>query len=195
MITLTERLDKALRTSSWAHEQAGEHRKGGDIPYIIHPFGVMIIASEVTDNEDTLIACLLHDILEDVPSHIYDEHKMITDFGENVTSIVKDVSKDMDINDWREASESYLKNLETKASDEAIIVSASDKIHNVLSTIIDYEKIGDDIWDIFTTKNVDDQLWWYDSILNVLKQRSAPTLLVEKLNTYITKLRKISNKS
>lgn len=51
MINVTSRLDKAIRRAAWAHEQAGQHRKGTDVPYIVHPSGVMIIASNVTDDE------------------------------------------------------------------------------------------------------------------------------------------------
>jgi (p)ppGpp synthase/HD superfamily hydrolase len=50
MIKYTERLDSALRKAAWAHEKTGQHRKGTDIPYIIHPVGVMIIAGNVTEN-------------------------------------------------------------------------------------------------------------------------------------------------
>ena len=64
MINYTERLDKALKVSAWAHEQQKQHRKGTDIPYIIHPVGAMIEASNATEDEDTLISCLLHDILD-----------------------------------------------------------------------------------------------------------------------------------
>jgi len=41
MIKYTDRLDSAIRKAAWAHEQQDQHRKGTDIPYIIHPFGVM----------------------------------------------------------------------------------------------------------------------------------------------------------
>ncbi len=42
MINYTHRLDKAIRIAAWAHEQQLQHRKGTDIPYIIHPFGVIL---------------------------------------------------------------------------------------------------------------------------------------------------------
>lgn len=55
--------------------------------------------------------------------------------------------------------------LEHKASDEAVIVSASDKIHNLLSILTDHTTHGDDLWEHFTAKSSADQLWWYESIL------------------------------
>ena len=189
MINFTKRLDKAIRISAWCHEQAHGHRKGGDIPYIIHPYGVMLIASNVTDNEDTLIACLLHDVLEDVPRSIYDENKMRADFGDNVTKIVMDVTKDSTLNNWYGTSKAYLHHLEFEACDEAIVVSASDKIHNLESTLFDYEDIGDKLWDRFTTKNLSDQIWWYESILGIIRTRQAPTELVQILVKLTAKIK------
>ncbi len=181
MINYTPRLDKALRRAAWAHEQAGQHRKGTDIPYIIHPVAVMMIASNVTSDEDILIACLMHDVLEDVDNHIYSQADMRSEFGDRVTEIVKDITKDGATTDWHERSKAYLNHLANKASDEAVIVSASDKIHNLLSIIEDYKEVGDDIWLRFSTKSRDDQIWWYTSILQVITERGAPEALRVKL--------------
>jgi len=189
LINFTKRLDKAIRISAWCHEQAHGHRKGGDIPYIIHPYGVMLIASNVTNNEDTLIACLLHDVLEDVPKSIYDENKMRADFGDNVTKIVMDVTKDSTLNNWYGTSKAYLHHLEFEACDEAIVVSASDKIHNLESTLYDYEDIGDKLWDRFTTKNLPDQIWWYESVYGVLIKRLCSDELTNKLDHLINSLK------
>lgn len=189
MLTYTQRLDSAIRKAAWAHEQAGQHRKGTDIPYIIHPFGVMTIASSVTDDEDILIACLLHDILEDVAESIYDEAEMRRDFGERAVNIVKDVTKDDSLGDWHAVSNGYLQHLEHKASDEAVIVSASDKIHNLQATVIDYEQIGEGLWQRFTTKSSADQVWWYESILDVITKRNAPPALRMLLKAELTSLK------
>lgn len=68
--------------------------------------------------------------------------------------------------------------LEHKASDEAVIVSASDKIHNLLSILTDHTTHGDDLWwENFTTKSSADQLWWYESILEVITKRGVPAEL------------------
>ena len=189
MIQYTERLDKALRVAAWAHEQQRQHRKGGDIPYIIHPIGTMLIASNATSDEDVLIACLMHDILEDVDSKFYDEAAMRKDFGDRVASIVKDVTHDDTFTDWHERSRAYLDHLENQASDEAVIVSASDKIHNLQSTLIDYQTYGDDIWKRFRTKNAVDQFWWYESILDVIRKRNAPAVLCDILSREVATLK------
>lgn len=189
MINYTQRLDNAIRRAAWAHEQAKQHRKGTDIPYIIHPYGVMVIAGSVTDDEDTLIACLMHDVLEDVAASIYDEGQMRQEFGDRVVSIVKDVTKDDSIKDWHERSKAYLNHLEFNGSDEALIVSAADKIHNLLSMLTDYEAVGENLWQRFKTKNSADQVWWYQSILDVMQKRNAPKELCQTLSQQLNTLK------
>lgn len=189
MINYSNRLDKAVRKAAWAHEQASQHRKGSDIPYIIHPFGVMVIASNATDDEDILIACLMHDVLEDVDSSIYSELQMCEDFGERVVSIVKDVTNDESLKDWGERSRAYLDHLEHKATDEAVIVSTADKIHNLLSILVDYETHGEELWARFTTKSSTDQLWWYQSILEVITKRGVPVELSDRLSGQVNILK------
>ena len=192
MINYTPRLDKALRIAAWAHEQAGQHRKGTDIPYIIHLSAVMMIASNVTDDEDTLIACLMHDVLEDVASDIYSQADMQKDFGDRVVAIVLDVTKDDSKEYWRQRSEAYLAHLQDKASDEAVIVSLADKTHNLLSTLVDYQEVGDELWARFTTKSGADQLWWYQAILAVATERQAPGDLLNNLSVMVDELRAVT---
>lgn len=193
MVKFTKRLDKAIKTAAWAHEQVGHHRKGSDVPYIIHPFGVMLIAGEVTDDEDILIACLFHDILEDVTTRdpkVYDEQKMRDEFGDRVTDMVLDVSKDAPIKDWRARGQAYLDHLEKKASDEAILVSGADKVHNLQSILQDYDRRGEELWQVFTTKSKDDQIWWYESMLDILEKREAPDKLTSQLRELLETLKK-----
>jgi len=192
MINYTQRLDNAIKRTAWAHEQAKQHRKGTDTPYVIHSFGVMVIASNVTEDEDILIACLMHDILEDVDSSIYGEREMRDNFGDRVVSIVKDITKDAAEPDWHARAKAYLSHLENQASEEAVIVSSADKIHNLLSILDDYDTVGDELWELFTTKSSRDQLWWYESILNIIKVRKAPAKLIDQLTGMVKELRKIS---
>ncbi len=192
MISFTDRLNKAIEVAAYCHEKQNQHRKGTDLPYIVHPFSVMLISSQVTNNEDILIACLLHDILEDVDTKIYSKEIMIKDFGKKVTEIVIDVTKNPKLSDWHEVSNDYINHLNNSACDEAIIVSASDKIHNLRSTISDYKTKGDILWQIFKTKSRDDQIWFYQSIIKVLINRKAPQPLISSLDSNLAELIKIT---
>lgn len=189
MIHFTERLDKAIRIAARSHAQQGQHRKGSDTPYIIHPFGTMLIASQATDDEDTLIACLLHDVIEDVHPEIYSKVDMSRDFGDKVLGIVMDVTKDDTMTDWHESAQAYLHHLINEASDEAVIVSTSDKIHNITSIITDYKVKGNELWQIFSTKSADDQLWFYEAVLKAVQGRGVSTLLSSQLESRIGELK------
>lgn len=180
------RLDRALRVAAWAHQ--GQVRKGTDIPYIIHPFSVMNIAATATRDEDVLIACLLHDILEDVPER-YGRDAMARDFGDRVVATVEGVTKDDSIRDWRVRSEAYLRHLRS-ATDESIIVSAADKIHNLQSILIDYEAHGEQLWLRFNAGKAQ-QRWWYDAVAGVLEERLPASVLTEQLRQLVRYLEKI----
>ncbi|MBG9328477.1 bifunctional (p)ppGpp synthetase/guanosine-3',5'-bis(diphosphate) 3'-pyrophosphohydrolase [Corynebacterium belfantii] len=163
---LSSRLVKAISIAAYAHRN--QKRKATDIPYICHPYSVMLIVQSWTRDEDVLIAALLHDVLEDAAEE-YSEHDMLNDFGPRVMSIVKEVTKDSSLPTWQERADSYLAHLET-ASHEALIVCLADKTHNLMSIVADYEAVGDALWARFNAGK-DRQLWWYSSVKAVLERR------------------------
>lgn len=187
-MNFTPRLERAIRIAAIAHKN--QRRKGTDTPYVTHPFSVMAVASDVTDDEDVLIACLFHDIIEDVPNE-YPETRMRQEFGDRVVGIVLGVTKDDSIQEWRPRGEAYLKHLKEVASDESVIVSGADKIHNLMSILADYKIQKEDLWQIFSTKSAGDQLWWYESVLQVLKDRKTSPKLIDKLEGLVGDLRAI----
>lgn len=167
MITMTPRLSTAINKATWAHRH--QTRKGSGLPYILHPFSVMCIAGEATSDEDILIACLMHDVPEDVPEE-YSAEQMRADFGDRVLDIVLGVTKNDTLPDWQARADAYLHHLELEASDESVIVSCADKIHNLMSILADYDKIGDELWTRFNAGK-ERQIWWYRAILDVVSRR------------------------
>ena len=183
---VSKRLDKALQIAAAAH--AEQFRKGSLTPYIVHPFRVMHIAQQVTNDEDILIACLFHDVLEDVPDK-YSREQMMQDFGARVVGFVEDVTKDSAIKDWRKRSEAYLARLEN-AEEGSVIVSAADKINNLNSILIDYDEIGDEVWKKFNSDK-QQQLWWYEAVYTVVRHRLAESPLREAMGRQMKQLRKV----
>ena len=57
--------DKAIEFAVKAH--GGMFRKGGSIPYIVHPLEVAASAVGFTDDPEILAAAVLHDTVEDTP--------------------------------------------------------------------------------------------------------------------------------
>lgn len=173
---VTSRLNRAIQVAAHAHRN--HTRKGANIPYITHPYAVMLLASSETDDEDTLIGCLFHDILEDVPE-MYSKEDMHREFGDRVVSIVEGVTKDDTIDSWQERSDAYIAHLRHKASRESVIVSAADKYHNLLSIVDDYEQVGDVLWDRFNAGK-ERQLWWYEAVGEVLQERIPESILTKQ---------------
>lgn len=184
---LTQKIQQAINLASRLH--LGQVRKGDSgLPYISHPFSVAWILSNYTEDEDIVVAGILHDVLEDVKGYYYDD--MVRDFGERVAQIVKGVSEDKNPNiesdgkaTWEERKSKYLANLKND-SDEALMVCAADKIHNLQSMISAYQEKGDALWDNFNSPK-EKKLWLYQEILKFMKGRLNNPIVDELEEVYI----------
>lgn len=187
---LSPRLDLALRFAAKAHDNT--YRKGeGKIPYIMHPFAVMYLLSSATNDEDILIAGLLHDILEDIDPKIANATDIEESFGSRVLEIVRDVSKNPDLSDWHENSQDYIDHLTKRASDAAILVSLADKTHNLISTLKDYNRLGETVWLRFSTKNKADQVWWYATLEELFLERLEDSALLGQYSQLVSRLKQL----
>lgn len=177
------RLIQAINTAAWAHR---DHvRKGTDIPYVSHVVGVMHLVSQVTDDEDVLIAALFHDILEDVPEE-YSPQRMAEEFGDRVVELVRGVTKDSTLSSWQDRSDAYLAHLR-EADDGSVLISAADKLHNLLSIHADLDELGDELWGRFNSGK-ERQLWWYRSVADLVQERLPGTPLGEELARQVERL-------
>ena len=80
-------IEKAYDTAEKMHE--GQLRKSGE-PYIIHPMAAAEILAELGMDEDTIVAGLLHDVVEDTE---YTKDDLEKDFGSNIALLVDGVTK------------------------------------------------------------------------------------------------------
>ncbi|MER3462613.1 MAG: (p)ppGpp synthetase, partial [Armatimonadota bacterium] len=78
---------RAYHVAEVAHR--GQRRRTGD-PYVTHPLAVAQILAELRMDETTLVAALLHDVLEDTPVTDGEIREM---FGDEVLSLVEGVTK------------------------------------------------------------------------------------------------------
>ncbi|MEB4860669.1 HD domain-containing protein [Priestia megaterium] len=62
-INFTERFISAIELAAVAHQN--QIRKGNQKPYIVHPYTVGMLLLEANCSEDTIIAGILHDVVED----------------------------------------------------------------------------------------------------------------------------------
>lgn len=171
----TDKINLALKIAAKAH--SGQYRKGTNIPYISHPVAVGMIIGQYTNDETTIVAGILHDILEDVNPAVYSEADMRRDFDDEITDIVKDVSEPKTAGQpklpWKERKESYLKRLGNSYYIEAYIVAVADKIHNLTDILKDYDQFGDEIWHRFNTSE-QDILWYYREVFYLIKNEPVP---------------------
>ncbi|MFX1275814.1 MAG: HD domain-containing protein [Promethearchaeota archaeon] len=107
-----------------------QKRISSNIPYIIHPIRVAAILRSFgfseQDNEDLLIAALLHDLIEDTSTTLGEIKQY---FNEKIMLIVSELSKPK-----KKDKEIWLNSFETK-SDEAKIIKMADRIDNLMDII------------------------------------------------------------
>ena len=80
-------IEKAYNVAKEAHKN--QTRKSGE-PYIIHPLNVAIILAELELDKETIIAGLLHDVVEDT---VMTDDDLRREFGEDVALLVDGVTK------------------------------------------------------------------------------------------------------
>ncbi|PCS23202.1 bifunctional GTP diphosphokinase/guanosine-3',5'-bis pyrophosphate 3'-pyrophosphohydrolase [Candidatus Enterovibrio escicola] len=124
-----EALRQAYLVARDAHE--GQNRSSGE-PYIIHPIAVAQILAEMRLDQETLMAALLHDVIEDTEVTKEDLQQR---FGDNVADLVDGVSKldKLKFRDRREAkAENFRKMIMAMAHDiRVILIKLADRTHNM----------------------------------------------------------------
>ena len=123
-------IEKAYRTADAAHE--GQKRKSGE-PYIIHPICVAIILAELEMDKETIVAGLLHDVVEDTAMTKAD---VAREFSDEVALLVDGVTKLTQLNLSQDKIEIQAENLRkmflAMAQDiRVIIIKLADRLHNL----------------------------------------------------------------
>lgn len=124
-----ERIVKAYQFGDSAH--SGQYRKSGE-KYFIHPVEVSLILAELELDEDTVIAGLLHDVVEDTD---YTTADITKNFGAEVSLMVDGVTKlgqiSYETKEERQA-ENLRKMFIAMAKDiRVILIKLADRLHNM----------------------------------------------------------------
>jgi hypothetical protein len=141
---LTDRFGEALVYAERAHR--AQTRKGTTIPYVAHLLAVASLVLEHGGGEDQAIAALLHDVVEDQGGAAA-AAEIRARFGDRVADIVL-ACTDTEATPkppWRARKEAYVASVAGK-SDDAILVTAADKLHNASAILEDYRVLGEALW-------------------------------------------------
>ncbi|MBR5789111.1 MAG: HD domain-containing protein, partial [Lachnospiraceae bacterium] len=126
----TTMIVKAYEVAKKMHND--QKRKSGE-PYINHPVAVAIILADLEMDKETIIAALLHDVIEDTPMT---KEELTAIFGEEVTLLVDGVTKLTQLNYEQDKIEAQAETLRkmflAMAKDiRVIIIKLADRLHNM----------------------------------------------------------------
>ena len=123
-----KRIGEAYNLAFLKHE--GQFRRSGDA-YITHPVQVAYIIAELQGGPNTIVASLLHDVVEDTEVTLKD---IESKFGEDVSSLVDGVTKISKLSFQSEISEAenHQKMLLAMSRDiRVILIKIADRLHNM----------------------------------------------------------------
>lgn len=174
-------------------------RKGTRLPYLTHPANVAIILTRYGQDEDTVIAGILHDVIEDCVREGWTaemlEDRIGEKFGRDVLDTVLAVTHrkhDDDGNelDKDEKKADYLIRL-ADASPRARWVCAADKVHNGSSILADLKRTvdTDSVWSRFSVGR-DGTIRWYRAVYNRLVELGFTAPIIDELRAVAESLEK-----
>jgi (p)ppGpp synthase/HD superfamily hydrolase len=167
------RIDLALTTMLESH---GLHqRKIGRDFEATHVTSVAMIVADYGFDEDTVIAALLHDALEDTD---LDPKVIRLRFGDLVLATVQDVSEPKKPRSWRDRKEAYLKQLQSTPRESALAVASADKIHNLSNMTQGLVKQGRAFVKPFTA-SLEEMVWYQETVLATLRETWSHVILKE----------------
>ena len=174
-----EKLNEAIKFATDCH--AGQVRKMAKTPYIMHPVEVASIISTITDDEDVMIAGLLHDTIEDCNV----DPKLIKEkFGPRVSALVQSETEDRLSNKpasetWQARKEESLIMLEHTKDRAVKILWLGDKLSNIRSFYREHLKQGDKMYQALNQKDPMMHGWYYRTIAVLLSELSDYPAYVE----------------
>jgi (p)ppGpp synthase/HD superfamily hydrolase len=167
----SDRINHAFAFAAKHHDR--QVRKGTRLPYLTHPANVAVILTRYGQDEPTVVAGILHDVVEDCVRENYTREMLVErigeKFGAEVLETVLAVTHRRSDDDGVELSSEdrkldYLDRLAV-APPRARWVCAADKIHNGASILSDLQRTDypENVWSRFAVGR-DGTIRWYRSV-------------------------------
>ena len=160
---LGDRYEQALRLAASGHRE--QERRGSRVPYVAHPFAVAAIVERAGGDEATVIAALLHDLVEDTAIPL---EAIRHQFGDEVAATVlgcSEIKRDEAgrTRSWEDRKRDHLVALGSASASTRAVVLA-DKLHNLISIRIDLEA-NRPVWSEFHASR-DRVLWYFGAVID-----------------------------
>lgn len=167
-----ELVSEAINFAVKAHD--GMRRKKSELPYILHPLEAAVIVGSITNDQNVIAAAILHDVVEDADIKIELIEEM---FGKRVKELVEaeTENKRSDLpaeQTWRIRKEETLKVLENTKDIDILIMWIGDKLANMRAIYREWSREGDKMWENFNQKNINEQAWYYRTIVKLTERLS-----------------------
>ena len=184
----TPLIQKAIRFAIQIHElDTKKRRKGTEIPYVTHPLTVGLILGKVTDDENIIVAGLLHDIIEDCePYGTITKESLAKGFNVEVARMVDDVTEQDKRLPWIERKMAALKHIKNMKHDSMLVKSA-DVLHNLSELNEDIKNNGPYVLDRFNATR-EETIAQYKKLIPELAKYWHENPLISDLNSALTRM-------
>jgi len=197
IIGYSDRVNHALAFAAKHHDR--QVRKGTRLPYLTHPANVAIILTRYGCGEETVVAGILHDVVEDCVLGEYTREdltqRIAHKFGGEVLETILAVTHRRTDDDGEplsdeERRDDYLDRLEL-ASDRARWVCAADKLHNVHTILSDLRRTiePDTVWRRFKAGR-EGTVRWYRAVYDRLRDLGFDAPIMDELHDAVEELEK-----
>lgn len=161
---MNEKLQRAIEFAVRKHGEAGQVRKGTNVPYIVHPLEVVTILQRMNAGTELLCAGALHDTVEDTAATL---EEIEAEFGGHVAELVAAHTEDKS-RTWEERKQISNEHLQM-ASDEVRRLILADKLSNLRSIAADLRLQGDseEYWQKYNRGRTA-QSWYYAGAIDAL---------------------------
>ena len=188
MTGYSDRVNHAFAFAAKHHDR--QVRKGTALPYLTHPSNVAIILARYGRDDETVIAGILHDVIEDSVREGWTQEMLEERIGEKFGTTVLEavlavthrrVDERGNELDRDEQKADYLRRLE-HASECARWVCAADKVHNGSSILADLRRTldPDTVWHRFSAGR-EGTIRWYRAVYERLKDVGFDAPILDEL--------------
>jgi (p)ppGpp synthase/HD superfamily hydrolase len=192
-------INHALAFAAKHHDR--QVRKGTKLPYLTHPANVAVILTRYGNSSETVVAGILHDVIEDCVRDGYTremlEQRIGDKFGGKVLDTVLAITYRRHDDDGVELSSEdrktdYLDRL-SEASEEARWVCAADKVHNASSILSDLRRTIDPetVWSRFSGGKAATARW-YRQVYDRLRAVGFDAPIMAELDSVSSELQKLA---